>query len=343
MDWWYACANPDLNHRDIFGNLDPCHENLSAPSLGCDGTCVPVSPAGWSEPVLLWQGALAAEPECPTWAPASFKQGRSDLTWSPTTCLACECTPPTGTCALPPTITASSKSCNDSATTLTVFDPPVGWTGECTETNAIPAGEVCGGIPCVQSVTIKPLVLTESECTPSVSTPPTPPPGPADSPSWTSHAITCGTNHSGVCSNPGEICAPSLPPPPPGFHVCISGLGDHECFDPYPVKYVTYQSFKDERMCTPCSCAAPSGSTCTGAISIYSDSACGASMPVPVPLLTLTVGSASSQCGEVLPGYALASKNASPLTYSAGMCQPSGGEPTGSPQLIDPTTYCCQP
>jgi hypothetical protein len=189
----------------------------------------------------------------------------------------------------------------------------------------------------VESVTIGPLQLIESGCAPRVATPPGPPLGPADSPGWSTVAIECGAHRGGLCSNPGEICAPDLPPP--GFRVCIAALGDHECFDPYPDKFVTYQGFKDERACTPCACGAPSGGVCSGSISIYSDSACG-SLP---PLLVLPVWSNGDQCGEVLPGDGLASKSAGPLTYTAGMCKPSGGEPTGSPEPIDPKTFCCRP
>ena len=333
----YACSNPDMKHRNADGDLDPCYE--TQPAAACAGKCVPVSPAGWSEPLLLWRGARADEPTCPSWAPAFSKRGQADLTWSPTTCLACECAPPTGTCALPAKITASSEDCNILPTSSTLFDPPAGWAGECTQANAIPAGVQCSGSPCVESVTIGPLLLTEGGCAPSVPAPLTPPPGPADSPTWSTFVLECGTNHGGRCGSPGEICAPALPPPPQGFQVCIAALGDHECFDPYPNRFVSYRSFKDERTCTSCTCGVPTGSVCTGSISIYGDSACGAQTPP----LVLSVWSNGELCGEMLPGTGLASKMASPLTYTAGMCQPSGGEPTGSLDLIDPKTYCCRP
>ena len=329
----YACSNPDMKHRNADGDLDPCYE--TKPAAACHGKCVPVSPAGWSEPVLLWHGAQADEPECPSWAPTFSRQGKADLTWSPTTCLACACAPPTGTCAPPTTITASSMNCYATGATSTDFDPPSAWAGECTQANAIPAGAQCNGAPCVESVTMGPLVLTEGECAPSVATPPAPPPGPAASPTWSTSVLECGTNHGGRCGSSGEICAPDLPSPPQGFQVCIAALGDHECFD----RFVAYTKFNDQRTCTPCTCDAPTGSVCTGSISIYSDNACGAQLPP----LVLSVWSNGEKCGDMLPGTGLASKIASPLTYTAGMCQPSGGFPTGSPVPIDPKTYCCQP
>lgn len=333
----YACSNPDLEHRNADGDLDPCYE--SKPAAACAGECVPISPAGWSEPLLLWHGAEGDEPECPSWAPAFFRQGRADLMWSPTTCLACECAAPTGTCAPPTKIAASSKNCYATGATSTYFDPPSAWAGECTQANAIPAGVLCNGAPCVESVTMGPLVLTEGGCAPSITIPPGPPPGPSDSPTWSTSVLECGASHGGVCGSPGEICAPDLPPPPQGFQVCIAAGGDHECFDQYPNRFVTYRDFKDERACTPCTCGAPTGSVCTGAISIYGDNACGAQPPV----LVLSVWSNGEKCGDTLSGAGLASKMASPLTYTAGMCDPGGGEPTGSLQLIDPKTYCCRP
>jgi hypothetical protein len=340
MNWWYDCANPDLNHRDIFGNLDPCHENLSTPSLECDGKCVPVSPPGWSETVLLWHGAPADVPSCPTWAPAHSSEGNADLTSSPAACVACECQHPTGTCALPTTITASNAPvCTTPGNISLSFDPPAGWAGDCTQANAIPAGQLCGGVPCVQSVSIGALILNETGCTPTVPSAPTPPPGPGDSSEWGTVAIACSSNHGGQCSDPGETCAPNLPPPPPGFQVCISAFEDHECFEPFPNKYVTYFSTHDARACSPCTCDTPSGGMCTGAISIFNDSACST-----LPLVTLTVGSDGPQCTQVLPGYALASKkSASPLTYTAGACKPSGGEPIGTEEPTQAKTFCCQP
>lgn len=334
----YECPAPDMEHRDAFGDPDPCHERDPDAGAGCNGTCVPVSPPGWSETVLLWHGPPADLPECPSWAPAHSEQGHADLTSPPATCPACECKPPTGACALPATITASNAPiCTMPGNTWTSFDPPAGWAGECTQANAIPAGQVCGGAPCVQSVSIGPLILTETGCTPTIPSPPGPPPGPADSPAWGTAAIACSSNHGGQCSDPGETCAPNLPPPPPGFQVCIVAFEDRECFEPFSTKYLTYFSHHDGRACMPCACDAPSASTCTGTISIFEDSACSAL------LLALKVGNDGPKCDEVLPGSGLASKSAGPLTYTAGVCQPSGGEPAGVDEPTQPKTFCCRP
>ncbi len=342
----YSCYFPDKGHKGPDGQPDPCHyQDTDGGTDGgadpqCDGTCVPVSPPEWSEPVLFWHGAPTDQPQCPSWAPARYARGVADLTSPPASCVACECQPPTGTCALPAAITVSNGPiCTTPGNTWTSFDPPAGWAGECTQANAIPAGQLCGGIPCVQSVSIGPLVLTETGCIPTVTSPPAPPPGPGGAQDWTTAGVTCGSNHNGQCSNPGETCAPNLPPPPPGFQVCISAILDRECFEPFPQKYLTYRSRNDGRTCTPCACDAPSGSMCTGAISIFNDSGCGTT-----PLVTLTAVNGGPTCGQVPAGSGLLSKKSEGLlTYTAGVCQPSGGEPTGADELVESTTFCCRP
>jgi hypothetical protein len=335
----YECPNQsdeDVGHRDANGDLDPCHEHDSGAT--CDGTCVPVSPAGWSETVLLWHGALVDQPPCPSWAPAQNREGNADLTSTPASCVACACQPPTGTCALPAKITASNApTCAAPGNISLSFDPPAGWAGECTQSNAIPAGVLCGGVPCVQSVSIEPLILTETGCMPTIPTPPAPPPGPGDSPTWSTVAITCGSDHHGQCSDPGDTCAPNLPPLPPGFQICVSAFGDQQCEEGFPDKHVFYRDFHDGRSCTPCACDAPSGGTCTGAISVFDGSVCSGL------LLTLDVANDGKKCSGLVPGSGLASKSAGPLTYSAGVCPPSGGEPTGALEPITPKTFCCRP
>jgi hypothetical protein len=334
------CPAPDNEHLDADGEPDPCHFRDPDAGAACDGICVPLSPPGWSETVLLWHGAPADLPQCPSWAPAHSKEGQADLTPPVTSCLACECQPPTGACMLPATITAStSTSCAIEGNTWTSFDPAAGWVGACTQENAIPMGQLCGGVPCVQAISVGPLIVTESGCTPTIPTPPGPPPGPADSPAWGTVALACSSNHGGQCSDPGETCAPNAPPPPPGFQVCVAAFGDQDCFDAFPDKHVFYKDFHDGRACTPCTCDAPSGSTCSGAISVFNDSMCGA----PLPLLVLTAVNTGPTCGQVPAGSGLASKSAGPLTYTAGMCKPNGGEPTGTVELIKPKTFCCQP
>ena len=338
----YLCANPDGAHLDASGNADPCHVRDPDAGTGdagmdplCPGNCVPRSPSGWSEPVLLAIGAeTAPPPECPTWSPQRYIAGRADLTSPPSTCGACGCDAPAGSCALPATLTASSAVC-DITWNPWSFDPPDGWTGACTQANAIPAGKLCGGVPCTQSLSVAPLTLTESACTPTLTSPSAAPPGP---PTWSTVAYTCEGIPSGTCSNPGETCAPVVPPPPPGFTVCIAVTGDRSCPDEFSHKRVVYDHFDDNRSCSACGCSAPTGGKCSGAISIFDNGACGTN-----PVLVLTAMSDVSTCGTVPTGGALGSKSAGPLTHTPGSCLPSGGDSIGSADPVEATTFCCRP
>lgn len=338
----FTCADPDRSRVDANGDPDPCHESdAGAGDAGdagsdpmCPGKCVPRSPPGWSEPVLLWSGPEAeAPPVCPSWAPQGYPAGHADLTVPPFACGSCACDPAVGSCALPATITAESQFlCTGQPTP---FNPPAGWTGACTSMDAIPAGQLCGGNPCAYSLAMAPLTVMESGCAPTVVNPPAAPPG---SPVWSTQAGTCVGEIVGTCSSPGEICAPVVPPPPPGFAVCIVTSGDRTCPDEFSDRHVFYDHFDDSRMCSACACSTPTGGKCSGAISVFKDADC--SSLINSDTITST---APTFCFSLPPGTALGSKSAGPLTHTPGACDASGGEPMGSAEPVEPFTFCCRP
>jgi hypothetical protein len=45
-------------------------------------------------------------------------------------------------------------------------------------------------------------------------------------------------------------------------------------------------------------------------------------------------------CGDI-PGPLLG-KQVTDIHYQSGSCEPLGGEPVGSAELLGPTTFCCQ-
>jgi hypothetical protein len=295
------------------------------------GQCFPVPPAGWENPLVVWIGTPPQQaPTCPAVAPAQL-DGYADLS-APGICGACQCDPPTGSCALPTTITASSSAaCPDDGpgAILTPFDPPAGWDGGCTANDAIDGGELCDGGPCVQSFTIAPLSVNESSCAPTQT------PAPQDPPSWGTFARTCRGAPFGPCGT-GLVCSPSSPP---GFKVCIYKDGDNPCpSNSYSERHVFYTSYQDNRTCSAsCSCSPPVGSVCSAEVSIYVDGACSTTATY-----VETVDSSMPACHDLTPGAALGSKSASVPVYTAGACRPSGG-PTGA---VDPTgafTVCCIP
>ena len=342
----YSCINPDRGHRDALNNPDPCHDSdpdsgTSSADAGetCAGACLPGAPSGWFGPYLLWVGDEADAPQCSD-LPGVFRQtfaGYGDLD-APTHCDACACAPPTGTCALPSKLTASAASCagDGPGVAHTPFDPPPKWDGTCTSTNAVDPGKLCGGVPCVQSVTIAPLTLKESECAP-IQPPNVQPPA-----TWKKFARACAKEQSQrICSTNDRQCMPAAPGPQ--FQQCISFPGGttswSECPPDYPDRSVFYNYFTDGRSCPACTCDPPKGSTCSGSISMFGDAACGA--PLSSTVLLDATGPA---CTDIKPaGSALGSKSASEPIYTPGQCAPRFDKTTttfAEPQ--DPVVWCCQ-
>jgi hypothetical protein len=298
-------------------------------SSDCPGQCVPLGPAEWNGPALLWIGKAGDAPECPPSAPIVGSPVFDNLS-AANVCGSCACDAPAGSCALSTTITAhDTASCPaPTGATATTFDAPPGWNGACTAENAIPAGKKCAGGDCVQSLTIAPLTLTEGPCGVSTSA------VAAKAPyAWATEARTCHGLTEGTCRGPSEICAAAVAP---GFAQCLVREGDKECPVDYPVKHVFYDRIDDTRGCSPCACSAPSGSTCKSIVSVYNDSACS-TFAFAAPIDATAAG-----CLDILPsGQALGSKVASAPVYAPGVCQATGGKPIGDAAPAEPSTFCC--
>ena len=297
----------------------------------CPGQCVPFQPDGWNFPDIAWFGKAAGAPSCPE-ALALGYQGYADLD-APLDCGACTCAPPAGSCALPSTITANAAPCaqNGASTPHTPFDPASGWAGACDTNDPIPSGKLCSGVHCVASVTVGPLAMSESGCAPSQ-------PPPLSPPTWKTMGLTCRIDPYFTCPNAGDVCAPA---PAPGFRVCIVNFarGDVDCpsFSAYAEKHVFYDAFDDMRSCSPCTCGAPAGSTCSASISIYTDGACSTLAS------SIAVDAAGPACADVISGSPLGSKSATPPAYVPGACAPGGGAPMGAATPTMPQTICCIP
>ncbi len=155
--------------------------------------------------------------------------------------------------------------------------------------------------------------------------------------SWTTAALACrGMPTSGFgCSDPGQTCVPSAVPPE--FSLCIYHEGDVACPNSYSDKHVVYAGVDDQRTCSPCACGAPIGSACTAALSVFKDGACS------VPLLgSAPISSSDSACFDLVPaGLPLGSKTITALSYQAGTCLPSGGDPSGTVEPAGAATFCC--
>ncbi|WP_437550944.1 hypothetical protein WME97_08290 [Sorangium sp. So ce367] len=310
----------------------------------CAGDCVPPAPLGWFGPALLWFGPRDQVPACPAAAPNVGYEGFADLAPAPLACASCLCDPPeaaTASCQLPLDWSAhTSTTCSgDPGRVETTFAAPGGWDGACTAENAIPAGQDCGGQPCVKSISIDApavLVTATAACTPRVDEPP--PPALLDP--WLTRALACVPGAYTECLGDRSTCMPSPEqpgvPPPGGFLTCIFHEGDVRCEEPYLDRHVFYGGAEDGRGCSECGCGELEGASCTIMASVYSDGACGEQVA------STLVSSMAPFCGVTPPGIALGSKSAEVVAVDPGGCAPSGGEPLGELLPAEPSTFCCQ-
>ena len=286
------------------------------------GLCAPGPIEAWLGPVLLWTGPEADAPLCPANAGFEVYSGHADPLGPP--CGVCTCAPAAGSCASSATLTAAAASCADDGpgVTHTSFDPPAGWDGTCTDMNAIPAGKLCGGVPCVQSVTIAPLTLTQGGCLPIHE----PPQGP---PTWKTFARACADAvYPSACGSNGSLCAP--PAQGPEFKVCVHYGGNPSkitCPAAYPDKHIFHPG--PDPLCSACACEAPTGSTCGGSSSLFQNGTCGAPH-----VASASIDAKGPTCVDVPPGSALGSAMTSAPSYYAGSCAPSGGDPVSR-------VFCC--
>jgi hypothetical protein len=298
--------------------------DASIPS--CTGQCLPWLPDPWSSPQLVWIGPQPEAPLCPATASLTAYAGSIDLDAGALPCGQCGCEPPDGGCVLPTTLTANAATCATlgPSTVQTPFDAPPGWDGGCFAGDRIDAGAFGDA----GSLTIPPPTVADPPC--AAIQPPTP-----DAGLTMSYAVACIGQVAGACAG-GFLCAPS---PVTGFQACIAQAGDVACTgSTYTEKHLAFTAPVDMRSCSPCTCGAPAGSTCTVTISAYPDSACATGVTSAV-----SVDSSGPLCGDVRPGATIGSESASSLTYVPGSCTPAGGVPSGTVTVASPMTFCCIP
>lgn len=248
------------------------------------------------------------------------------MTVEPHTCPACSCGP--ATCALPGPIHASASKCPGIGAPSLPWDAPSNWEGTCTAEEPIAAGLQCSGVPCVQSLTLDPLVV--EACAPMEQ-------GAAQfpDPQWNLLARECKINVGANGCSPGESCSPT---PPEGFALCVSVAGDgYECPAEYPNHVLVYDTVNDARACSPCECGDPEGADCAALVSIFSDGACGALLG------TYMITSEEPSCHDLPSGVGLGSKSAMFTVDKPGTCAQTGGAPSGELHTTGPVTFCCQP
>ncbi len=356
--WTAACMDPEV-HARLPGRCDPClYPDAGAPDSGtdaaddaeggppggdagtdaadgaaavCSGACVEAPPLGWSEPTLLWKGAIGSTPPaCPAEAPVIGFQGFADLVVPPASCGACSCDAATATCGITSSYTASSVACGATGVTSS-FDAPASWDGTCTNDGAFAAGQLCGTTTCAKSLTAGALTVQNEGCAAVTAPPPIPTP-PA---TWQTAVLACKRGSAVPCDDPGQVCAP-VAVPPQGFTLCVYQDGDLDCPASFPNKLGVATGFDDQRGCSACTCGSPAGGLCVATLNVFTDNACTA------PLLSIPISSTGPACVDLVPpGPALGSKTVEKLKYLHGDCAAAGGDPMGDAVPTGAATFCC--
>jgi len=332
-----GCALPvwEVNLSDTGGTGEGGTGGLFPPTgsggaggvLDCAGECKS-KPAWFPYVSLFWIGPPEEAPAaCPDVAPIEGSIGYADLHVAPHACPACSCS--SAGCALPQAMHVSAAKCPAGGADSIAWDAAPGWEGDCSADNAIAPGLQCGGVPCVQSVTVAPAVV--EPCLPSAQ-------GVASipAPSWGTVARECSLwPLTGDGCETGQACVPGTPP---GYALCVFRDGDDpavECPEEYPDRLVVAAGVADDRTCEPCTCGEPDG-TCSALVAAFTDGMCGA------PIGSVVVTSDEPACFDVPSGSGLASRSGALLVDKPGSCAPSGGA-VGAIEPAGAMTLCCEP
>lgn len=317
---------------------DPKTCPADAGTVGCPGVCAPETPLGFDGPVLVATGPAIGLPGCP--------EGTQEVVWAladpqlgPRECPTCKCDAPPGTCEIPTSWDAHSTACQTPpAPASASFDAPANWDGTCTSANAISEGKLCGGIPCVRSLSVAPPVVVEGDCPILTEVK-----EPTDYPIPYGGAINEWPKMDSVaalaCANDGKTpCkyASCSPEPPSPFAVCVHAAGDVPCPPAWPERSVFFEGGTDKRECSPCGCSLPTGGSCVVRIDVYTDDSC-----TNEHLSAFVASDMGISCHDVMSGVSLGSKKSEVAERIPGTCTPQGGEPTGEVEMEKPITFCC--
>jgi hypothetical protein len=192
------------------------------------------------------------------------------------------------------------------------------------------AGAYCnaGTVACNQSVVVGPATVDGGSCAPGPKNPNRPPV------TWGSTGQACGGATPGTGCGGTSTC---LPIPAGAFHsgVCIMQDGEQPCpAGQFADQHVFYSGKTDTRDCTDCTCAAPTGSSCTAQVNLYqtSPTCTGA-------LLTADAGTCTPLSGNPRV-FSILAQTTHP---SGGTCVAIDGQPMGTVTPTGPTTFCCIP
>ncbi|MBX3185052.1 MAG: hypothetical protein KF915_20685 [Polyangiaceae bacterium] len=326
-------------HNGIDDDEDGLIDCADPDCVGAGYECVNL-PDGWSGPVAAQEGPFGSTPtacggQYPTVEISAFSQPNQ-----PANCAACNCGTPNGAaCGLPVNCEATQDCPGIIPENYGLHRGLSLWVAAgCSGAGAwsFPVSATC------QSFSLEPgsppeapvsaeanaPVVTGGSCLPSGG-------GSLGGDPWSIRVRGCGPTalEGGGCGGTNTC----LPPAAAAFDrgVCVYRDGDHDCPSPFDAKRTYYRNFVDERVCTPCSCGAPSGVECAGdKVDIWSGGGC-----IGTPHATVT--DPGTTCTPAAPGLTLSFRY-TPGTPTGGSCAPSGGQSTGTATATDPVTFCCK-
>lgn len=293
----------------------------------CDADCAPVP--GWLGPSLFAIGPYDDVPGCPDIAPNKGIEVYDGLSVPPLGCPVCQCEASDTACSVPTDWHASAAKCSGAgAAQATPFPAPAAWSGDCTTESAVPAGALCNGVACVQSVTVQAPTITAAPCAAVPIGGSAPPPV-----TWARRARECLPDDPATCPEEPPACVPES-----GFSMCVYQGADVPCpGSPYTERHLFHRAAEDHRSCSPCACGPPADNACITFVTAYSDAACGT-----VAGAIHVVSGEGEGCFDVPAGFGLAAKTAEVIAVQPGECEPSGGEPGGTAAPVLPVTVCCR-
>ncbi|WP_437665503.1 hypothetical protein [Sorangium sp. So ce1182] len=220
-------------------------------------------------------------------------------------CEPCECAP--AECTLPSKVTANASVC-PGETAVGTLEAGASWDGACTA-----AAEPIPG-DAFATVTFEPPALA-----------PCAPVSPVPKPSMGSLRFVR------VCKSDPPGYAPTL------SAVCYPPQENGECWKGYERKFV-FPMINDARQCSPCSCGAPRGGSCTAKITLYQDPYCVSEV------VTEYVSEHDNPVCTRTTNASLESMRASFTQNEPGMCAPSTDSKIVSGSLESGVTrvLCCE-
>ncbi len=298
---------------------DNCDGKIDCDDPVCQGAgyaCAAAVPAGWTGPVALADVTSGSAPACASPYAKDSVDGNGALDAPPSTC-GCTCGGSQNETCATTTTTLYSDACTTACETVHFA------AGQCIDFSCSAEGAATPTFP-----------TTGGTCqvNPTKTVPPA---------TWGHTYRACDYTapaDTGGCTNGGACVAASTT----GFSKsCIYQTGNVACPGaPYTVQTVVYGSMTDNRDCSQCVCAGPTGGACGALIDFYYGPGC-------TEIQTGLLGNPSLCLDCEAEGYPVASGMAEPtFSKSNGTCASTpttNSTATGSASGASPVTVCCQP